>query len=48
MTGRRGLFDHVADYLAVPAHDAVIAKSLGLVAGAALWLLYIGHRISNH
>ncbi|WP_169701916.1 hypothetical protein [Janibacter terrae] len=37
---KRGLFDHVADYLSVPDHDAVIVQALGLLAAGAFLALY--------
>lgn len=45
MTRRRGLFDHVADYLAVPSHDAVIVQALGLLASGAFLLAWAALRL---
>ena len=40
-------FDVAADYLAVPAHDAVIARAIGLTLTGALILLYAANRLTN-
>ena len=40
-------FDVVADYLAVPAHDVVIARVIGLTLTGALILLYGANRLAN-
>ncbi|MEN3123288.1 hypothetical protein [Janibacter sp. LM] len=40
MTAHRGLFARVADYLAVPSHDAVIVQALGVLAAGAFLALY--------
>lgn len=45
MTAHRGLLARVADYLAVPAHDAVIVQALGLLAAGAFLLAWAGLRL---
>ena len=42
----RNPLDVVADYLAVPEHDRIIRNTIGLVASAALIVLYIAMRIT--
>ena len=42
------LADAEMDRLHCRAHDVVIAKSLGALAGAAMLLLALAHRVSHH
>ena len=42
----RNPLDVVADYLSVPEHDRVIRNTIGLVASAALIVLYNAIRLT--
>ena len=48
MTRRRTLFDHLADWLANPAHDKPTLTALGLIASGAFLVLGAVHRLSHH
>lgn len=48
MTRQRTPFDHVADWLAVPAHDKPTLTALGLIASGALLILGAAQRITHH